>query len=218
MTEVEWQECNDPERMLEFLGEGASKRKLRLFVCACCRSIWHLLTFEISQRAVETGECLADGIVTEEARTAIWNEAWEIVVKQRQESGASSLLFALVTAERAVLRWDKGDPWRHAANAALSARQAMGFSADESAEQSAILRDMFGNPFRPISVSPSWLTPVVTATSRRIYEAHRFQDLPLLAQALEEAGCESKDILTHCREPRAHVRGCWAIDLILGKE
>jgi hypothetical protein len=82
------------------------------------------------------------------------------------------------------------------------------------------LRDLFGNPLRPIQIDPAWLrwrdgTAVHIAQS--IYDERRLQDLPILADALEEAGCTDPDILGHCRGPGEHVRGCWAVDLILGK-
>ena len=79
------------------------------------------------------------------------------------------------------------------------------------------LRDSFGNPFRPVTIDQAWLTPNVAALARKIYDDRAFDRLPGLADALEETGCTDADILAHCRGPGPHVRGCWVVDLLLGK-
>src|SRR5205807_9968252 len=89
--------------------------------------------------------------------------------------------------------------------------------ADGEAILCDLLRCVIGNPFRPASVAPAWRTPSVMALACAAYEDRRFEDLPLLADALEEAGCTDAAILAHCRGPGPHVRGCWALDLILSK-
>jgi hypothetical protein len=82
-----------------------------------------------------------------------------------------------------------------------------------------ILRDIFGNPFRPITFNPAWRTTDVLLLARGIYEERAFDRMPILADALQDAGCGSDDILNHLRDPHAtHVRGCWALDLVLDKE
>ena len=83
------------------------------------------------------------------------------------------------------------------------------------------LRDIFGNPFRPAPLDPTWLRwneDTIPRLAQAIYDERRFQDLPILADALEEAGCTSGDILEHCRGPGPHVSGCWVVDLLLGKQ
>ncbi len=79
-------------------------------------------------------------------------------------------------------------------------------------------RDVAGNPFRPIVADPEWLTPTVQAIAASIYEDRAFDRLPILADAFEEAGCTNADVLLHCRKPGEHVRGCWVVDLVLGKQ
>jgi hypothetical protein len=85
-----------------------------------------------------------------------------------------------------------------------------------------LLQDVFGPlPFRPVAIDPAWLRwnfGTVPAIARHVYEDRAFHDLPILADALEDAGCTDQDILTHCRLPGEHVRGCWVVDLLLGKE
>jgi hypothetical protein len=83
-----------------------------------------------------------------------------------------------------------------------------------------LLHDIFGNPFRPVSLNPAWLTwhdGLIVSMARQMYESRDFTDLPVLADALEDAGCTSQDILGHCRSGGEHVRGCWVVDLVLGK-
>ena len=86
--------------------------------------------------------------------------------------------------------------------------------------QAAVLRCLFGNPFRPfaIGLGPAWRTPQVIAIAQAIYDDRAFYDLPILADALEDAGCTDAAILDHCRSPGPHVRGCWVVDLLTGRE
>jgi hypothetical protein len=95
------------------------------------------------------------------------------------------------------------------------------FSASRVAEervQTEILRDIFGNPFSPVAIDPSWLTSDVVALATGIYDQRAFDRMPILADALQDAGCDNEEVLNHCRGPGLHVRGCWAIDLLLRKE
>jgi hypothetical protein len=90
---------------------------------------------------------------------------------------------------------------------------------DERNSQLSLFRDIIGNPFRPAIVEPAWLAwsdGIVRRLARTIYEVRAFERMPILADALEEAGCDNADILKHCRQPGEHVRGCWVVDLILG--
>lgn len=89
--------------------------------------------------------------------------------------------------------------------------------AAEAAVQAALLRDIFGNPFRSATFSPSWRTDTVVAIAAQMYESRCFDAMSVLADALMDAGCDNEDILNHCRAYGSHVRGCWVVDLILGK-
>jgi hypothetical protein len=80
-----------------------------------------------------------------------------------------------------------------------------------------LLRDIFGNPFRSVAADPAWLTPTVLALAEGIYSDRAFDRLPILADALQDAGCEHADLLAHLRDLEFHVIGCWAVDLVLGK-
>jgi hypothetical protein len=87
----------------------------------------------------------------------------------------------------------------------------------EKQAQVRLLHDIIGNPFRPLTFTPAWRTAGAVALAQTMYDDRRFDDMPLLADALEEAGCTEEAILKHCREPGEHVRGCWVVDLILDK-
>ena len=85
-------------------------------------------------------------------------------------------------------------------------------------EQASLLRELIGNPFRPVTVNPAWLTSTVKQLAEAIYQEKAFDRMPILGDALEEAGCTDAEMLNHCRQQAEHVRGCWVVDLLLGKE
>ncbi len=89
---------------------------------------------------------------------------------------------------------------------------------NEPVDQATLLRCIFGNPFRPVSLVPAWLTSTVVARAEGIYADRDFERLPIFADAHEDAGCGHADILAHCRYDGPHARGCWVVDLVLGKE
>jgi hypothetical protein len=106
----------------------------------------------------------------------------------------------------------------YAAQAAAGA--AAGAVPGEHPVQAALLRDIIGNPFRPAALDSAWLTwhgGLVVSMAQRMHDTRDFSDMPVLADALEEAGCQDQDILGHCRSGREHVKGCWLIDLLLGQ-
>jgi hypothetical protein len=80
-----------------------------------------------------------------------------------------------------------------------------------------VVRDLFGNPFRPVTFDPSWRSPTATAVALHMYDDRAFDAMPVLADALQDAGCEAHDVLEHCRRTGEHVRGCWVVDMVLGK-
>ncbi len=101
---------------------------------------------------------------------------------------------------------------------AENARYSLATSKPARKKACRLIRDIFGNPFRPVSFSPEWRTDTVIALAKQMHESREFGAMPILADALQDAGCDSDDVLNHCRGPGPHVRGCWVVDLVLGKE
>jgi hypothetical protein len=83
----------------------------------------------------------------------------------------------------------------------------------------ALLRDIFGNRFRSVAIPRKWQTDTAITLARQMYDSRDFGAMPILADALQDAGCDDEAILSHCRDPnQVHVRGCWVVDLVLGKQ
>ncbi|HEX3148247.1 MAG TPA: hypothetical protein VHR66_09185 [Gemmataceae bacterium] len=89
---------------------------------------------------------------------------------------------------------------------------------EEKLAQVLLVRDLFANPFRPVAFDPRWRTSDSVGVARGIYQHRAFDRMPILADALMDAGCDDTAILDHCRGLGPHVRGCWVVDLVLGKE
>ena len=217
MTEREWLACADPRPMIGFLRTKFSNRKARLFAAACCRLVAHLFSDTGSLHAVEVAEQFSDGLASDDKRDGAWAGVGERVSLSERSRDAS--WWADSAAESSVLWSYPQDAYYKCA--ALVSREVIRAEPQSLSIQLALFRCIVGNPFRPLSVVPMWLAwndGTVVKLSQSIYDNRTFDRLPLLADALEEAGCHNADILTHCRSEGPHVRGCWVIDLLLGKE
>jgi hypothetical protein len=234
MTEKEWFESSDPEEMLVGLKDfQPSDRKLRLFMCACCRRIWNLFKDDRCREAVEVAERYADGLASEgerqEADEEAANAAEEAEEKENLalEGSGNAASLALSTNEGESITWEAktvaewtvyaltgnkplDDPKREAKRLAIF--------EEEVRSQCVLLRDIFGNPFRPVTIHRSLRIPTVVKVVQQIYEQRALERLPKVADALEKAGCDNPEILNHCRMPGPHVKGCWLVDAVLGKE
>jgi hypothetical protein len=234
MTEVEWLACDDPYRMLDFLPSKASGRKLRLFACGCCRQrVWHLLPEQRSRDAVETAERYAEGEVDRNLLRTAWAAAREAAETAPPASGSmESQEVPRMAAAAAVLAAHRSRRCARATAGRVFSAVYYGDGlynetrrAAERAAHLALVRCVFGNPFRPVPLHRSWLTPTVTNLAAVAYEERALPSgqldparLAVLADALEEAGCSDADLLAHLRGPGPHVRGCHAVDAVLGKE
>ena len=232
MTEREWLACRDPDALLSFLGVRASARRLRLFACACCRSIWRLVQPESFRRLVELSEQYAEGVVDRQAlleaiepvsemaygfhsavSQAVWATAWSKSFVQAAEFAARAA-GAAAAAQTVRGETDAHTAWLRARVAEESAY------AEERARQCLLLRDIFA-PFTRVSIDPAWRVAnngAVRQLAVRIRDNRRFDELPVLGQALKHAGCAEERILRHCAEPAPHGLGCWALDAVLGKD
>lgn len=218
MTEAEWLVATDPAPMLEFLKGRASDRKLRLFACACCRVVWDSLTYARSRNAVELAERYADGLVGDDALRRAHSLAWEAVARY-QEVHFGRIMVNRAGPTPVELRLSFAAETAYGNKPVLIGRlKGVRREAALSAAAPGLLRDIFGPlPFRPLTADPSWLTPTVTALAAQLYETRDFSAMPILADALQDAGCANEEVLAHCRGEGPHARGCWVVDLVLGK-
>jgi hypothetical protein len=207
ITEADWLVCIEPERMLgrlQSMGCLESNRKVCLLVCACSQRVWAWLD-DGDRRNLDAIAAYADDLIPDEPVDA-----------PRITRAASCVpdLCVPLTHFRALAEWGKARGNKQVNRATIG--------RDEAAGQVALLRDIFGNPFRPSAELPptvlNWNEKTVPRIADGIYNERAFGRLPILADALIDAGCEDEALIAHCRQPVAHVRGCWAIDLILGKQ
>ncbi len=232
MTENEWFACENPERLIQFLRDNrranrtkAGRRRMRLFACACCRTIWDMLDSH-ARHAVTATEAFADDIIekTEHNNAGIraglaaahkWQIAWDTANLDAQHQ-ATILWRAARAAELAA---DPQVVITSVAGSIIARDISPRGESHEHHVQIAFVRDIFGNPFREIAFSQDWRSTDAVAIARTMYDSRDFGAMPILADALQDAGCDNEDILTHCRDTtRTHVRGCWVVDLVLGKE
>jgi hypothetical protein len=230
-SDTEWQRSQDLYRLLNPLEKRVSDRKLMLFSIACVRHIWRLLTDRRSREIVEVVEKYVDGAADEEETSLLlkrFDDAYwrgELMAGAHYEAvrcvaqkGSGASLQAAVEAEdaagsAAAREVDDTEEWSPAKTAA--------WKEAEDAERDAqlrLLRDIMGNPFRPIVMQSGWLTSEVVKLASSIYQQCAFDKMPELANALEGAGCSDEEVLRHCRDQAIHARGCWVVDGILGKK
>jgi hypothetical protein len=238
VTEAEWLACEDPITAVAEVSPHATDRKLRLFLCACCGRVldgtpperrlfrgYYAGSFEQLQRALGVVEQFAEGEVGADALAQARRDAKdsEYVPPSVDYGGETEFwrevaAVIVAAADHPVVR-DVLNACRYATMSQSVATP--GESVDQyDAErrwQTAILRDVFGNPFRPVTFDPRWRTESAVALARRVYAERDFSLMPILSDALQDAGCENADLLAHCRGAGPHVRGCWVLDHVLGK-
>ncbi len=229
MTEAEWLACQDPGPMLLFLGRSADPRKLRLFAVACVRRLSHLLDDERSRQALDVAEQYADrgkkGPPSRKELRQAELQAWR--VGHALNGGPDTARYnAAQAATEAAAYNAAGAARRSAEYAAHVVFPAAGPQwVEEHAAQASLLRCIFGNPWRPTTPDPAWLTPDVASLAAAAYHEQILAAgtldaarLAVLADALEEAGCTEQALLAHLHLPGPHVRGCWAVDLLLAEQ
>jgi hypothetical protein len=217
MTEAEWLACTDaPRQMLSQLPRPMSGRKLRLLLCGYCRPFRQLLSDPRILQAVEVCERYVDRRATREelaAANAASSDARLDLESRRPFEALLTLCVQLATLERITGRDVDGV-------AAISLTRGEVNNTTWRRAQCELIRELFGDPFRPAAVDPFWVRwsdGTVGKMTQAIYDERTFDRLPILADALEEAGCTDADILKHCRQRGGHVRGCWVVDVLLGK-
>jgi hypothetical protein len=205
--------------MLTFLlGRGkATDRKMRLFGCACCRLLWDLFPDPCNRDMVVAIEDHPDGAFSDpDLDGAICASS-----AREYEMSSNPVYWVAKYLGRGFYKLTAGASALTVAR--LAACTIPGGTAREAhmAEQADRLRDIFGPlPFRPATVHPhvlAWNDRLVVRLTQAIYDERRWGDMPLLGDALLDAGCDDDEVLAHCRAGGEHVRGCWVVDLLLGK-
>jgi hypothetical protein len=231
MTEKRWLTDAFVASLLYCLrGRGeSSQRKFRLLAAACCRRAWAHLVDGRSRAAVEVAERHADSLADAEELARAGGEAvtaLDEVCAARGYDMRDVLRKAPACFPRdapATVRWASAAAYIATEDAERAAWAAEGVAnTKELAADRGLLRCVFGNPFRPQRPPDpavlAWGDGTVALLARAIYDDRAFDCLPVLADALEDAGCDDATVLLHCRQPGEHARGCWVLDLLLGKE
>ena len=225
MNEHEWMKCDDSEPMLDFLNAQASKRKLRLFACECARRVQSKADW-MGDGEILLSERFAEGLASRRELRLARNQIGGIGSFSPAAS-ASNLRSAIleekaeISAQQAALcAGDFAYMVVFVSMNYVNNESSQAARADENKVQADLLREIFGNPFRPVAIDPAWPAwhdGIIVKIAQSIYDERAFANLPILADALEEAGCANAELLAHCRQPGPHVRGCWAVDLLIGK-
>ena len=202
MTEAEWLTCDDPERMLGVIWGKPSARRQYLVGLVWIGYPHRQLTPHLRAVADAVSE-LADA----RARAKDFRFPWEWAddEPEMEASYFDHLTDFEGPAEglyRCSLLLDSH--WR----------EFRGRFEAERAFRCAVLREILGNPFRPVVFAPEWRTSTAIALAAQMYESRDFSPMPILADALQDAGCENEEVLNHCRGPGPHVRGCWVVDQV----
>ena len=220
MTEVEWLACEEPERILNFLRGSAFRnslpeRKSRLFGLVCCNRVRQLLIDPRTRRALDVLEQYTEGQVASEDLRDAYDDAFRAANEIEETEGTRGAAQAAFAVAEACYEKEIADAYSGRVRFVVFFDEAR----DEAPAQVALIRDIFGNPFAPVAFDPAWRTDTAVAVARQMYDSREFGAMPILADALQDAGCDDEQVLAHCRDAsQVHVRGCWVCDLVLGKE
>jgi hypothetical protein len=225
MTEEEWWHGSKRMPTMKWLHRRGTARQFYLVGCAVVRGTWDQLPDQPYRNLIRLVEQYVDGRLSQEelsrAHRAAEAAAFEeYLALQNQGLSARRLRRRTAPLFASVHASDPAGSWEGALSAMAAVDGVQG-RAVAWARQRAILHDVFGNPFEvPCAVDPCWLAwhdATVPRLAQSIYEERAFDRLPILADALEEAGCDQAALLDHCRQVAEHVRGCWVVDTLLGK-
>jgi len=219
VTEDQWNGCTDASAMLLFLRNSlkGNNRKLRLFACACCRDAGHLLTHESLRQAAETAERYADGQARYSEMVQVTKAVdWFSCSASNTDSVVSGGIWHLTT----MGVWWNLSPLRRTDRILTALSKA---DRGLRLQQARLLRDIFF-PFRPVTIASSCLPPQAVTLAQVVYQERSLPDgrldnarLAVLADLLEAASCTDALLLGHLRGKGPHVRGCFALDAVLGK-
>jgi len=197
MTEDQWRVCSDPRKLLDYHRMKKDPRRLRLLAAACVRLALPADPWIVG--IIDVVERFADGQATRAEFLAARKKVRTADPKIHRHAGLLGRYNGLTD-----------DAMEGLTGAVENARRLS--KKEGKAVECGLIRCVFGNPYRPVAFDPTWLTSTVVAVARGIYDDHAFDRMPLLADALQDAGCEDGAILMHCRGGGPHTRGCWALD------
>lgn len=221
MTETEWLASTDLQAMLDFLSDKASHRKFRLFACACVRRMWPLLTDERSRNAILIAEQFADGLVAKDAMSVAAVDAKaaaeaQAAIQPPKKQGSTIVHLAAAKAASEKRIASVNAHWA-ASWTVVGAGKVAAWAAAKNTERSGqpdLLREIIGNPFRPPARPAQW-SPTIVMLAKGVY-AGEPTGHATLGSFLAKAG--HAELAEHFRLEGWHPKGCWAVDLILGKQ
>ena len=215
MTEEEWDAADLWNRFDAY--KHRDRDRLRALACACARRVLDA-SASVSHPAfagvVDVAERCAGGR-TPRAELLAARKTLRAAIRGMSPAARGGQVVS-VFAELTDDTLEGFEHMLHCAGAVLKKHLGRKFAA-ERAVLSGLVRDIFGNPFRPVVFSSDWRTDTAVSLARTMYESREFGAMPILADALQDAGCDNTDILDHCRGDGPHVRGCWVVDLVLSK-
>lgn len=215
MTEQEWLRSENWDQMYDVVvPHKSNQRRQDLFCLACVQLFLDLIEDREAKKAFEwLDEHVGERRLPKggHQRNLFQGQAIGLYnAHQRREQSPAGIAVHIV--------YDMWVGWYEYVSKKLPGLYPGALQENPWAYLSSVIREMFGNPFRPVNVDPAWITTTVKQIATGIYDEKAFDRMPILADALEESGCTDEVILNHCRQPGTHVRGCWVIDLLLSKE
>ncbi len=227
-TENEWCTGHNSIAMTARVQGLLGERKLRLIAVACCRQFAATASPDWGQEGLRAAELFADGLLTAEdfalARQRIleataWAGDW---ADETSEENAARAIRALLRPKAGIALREVIDALERCAHLAGDDTEGrLVRSLQELKRQAGVLREIVGNPFSPAWIAPEWKAwhgECLVRLAAEIYETRTFEDIPILGDMLEDAGCTDSKLLDHCRTPQPHVLGCWLLDGILDKK
>lgn len=226
MTKANWMACTEPLSMLEFLRPRVSERKLRLFSIACCRRICKLLPTEC-RSALETAEQFVEGLASLASLNAVRQTALHCFSEFSDfDPDGSFIGRESASAAMAGACWTNKEEMDQGLHDVINNCFGLGPLSNgfedgnliEYCQQCHDIRDIFGDPFHTLQFESLWFTPEVRTVAQDIYDTLAFDRMQELAKALQSVGCDDMALLDHCLKIKDHVRGCWVLDIVLGRK
>jgi hypothetical protein len=235
LTEDGWLRAQNPGLLLDYARRSASARRVRLATVAMCRAAWPFLP---PSPQSHDDACLA--LLDLSERYADGAAKYSELMASRRALAGTDVPRGGPSDRKVAAAWfaSAKDPAKACTEAAFHLLGVSWSGAEELEMCSrgvkygfygkgdwvaaclgmvAVIRDVFGNPFHLVEFDPAWRTDTALALARRMYDSRDCSAMPILADALQDAGCNDEEILNHCRGPGPHVRGCWVVDLVLGR-